>query len=232
MDAFSRKGLGLALADHLQASLPLEALDKAIASRGGSLKDLIHHSDRGRAIRLPRLRPAPEPDRRPRQHEPPRHAAGTTPRPRASSVPSKPSEGRRQSLSQPRRRPRARSEPSSTTSTTPADCIPRSAINRPLSSRTNSDKLRNVKQTNPCPCHRISRVSAEGRSPVGLMSEIVPVKGIEAVPLKADDPTTFIAFSSAIGASATDVDAARAFLTFLQSSLAKETFETQGLTTP
>jgi transposase InsO family protein len=36
MDAFSRKVLGWALADHLQASLPLEALDKAIASRGGS----------------------------------------------------------------------------------------------------------------------------------------------------------------------------------------------------
>ena len=47
MDAFSRKVVGWALADHLQASLPLEALDKAIASRGSSLKDLIHHSDRG-----------------------------------------------------------------------------------------------------------------------------------------------------------------------------------------
>ena len=47
MDAFSRKVVGWALADHLEASLPLEALDKAIASRGGSLKDLIHHSDRG-----------------------------------------------------------------------------------------------------------------------------------------------------------------------------------------
>src|SRR5277367_4442348 len=32
MDAFSRKVVGWALADHLQASLPLEALDKAIAS--------------------------------------------------------------------------------------------------------------------------------------------------------------------------------------------------------
>src|SRR6202451_3356611 len=47
MDAFSRKVVGWALADHLQASLPLEALDKAISSRSGSLKDLIHHSDRG-----------------------------------------------------------------------------------------------------------------------------------------------------------------------------------------
>ena len=44
-------------------------------------------------------------------------------------------------------------------------CTLRSATSRPLSSRTNSDKLRNVKQTTPCPCHRISRVSAEGRSP-------------------------------------------------------------------
>jgi putative transposase len=47
VDAFSRKVVGWALADHLQASLPLEALDKAVASRAGSLKDLIHHSDRG-----------------------------------------------------------------------------------------------------------------------------------------------------------------------------------------
>jgi putative transposase len=47
IDAFSRKVVGWALADHLQASLPLEALDKAIASRAGALKDLIHHSDRG-----------------------------------------------------------------------------------------------------------------------------------------------------------------------------------------
>ena len=45
---FSRKVAGWALADHLQAGFsPLEALDKAIASRGGSLKDLIHHSDCG-----------------------------------------------------------------------------------------------------------------------------------------------------------------------------------------
>src|ERR1700690_2183873 len=100
MDAFSRKVVGWALADHLQASLPLEALDKAIASRGGSLKDLIHHSHRGvqyacrdYALRLSQI--------------------------------------------------------------------------GALSSKTNSDKLRNVKQTNLCPCHRISRVSPEGRSPLG-----------------------------------------------------------------
>src|SRR5208283_4640071 len=66
--------------------------------------------------------------------------------------------------------PKATSAPSSTTSTTPADYIPPSAISRPLSSRTNSDKLRNVKQTNPCPSHRISRVSAEGRSPIAFLA--------------------------------------------------------------
>jgi transposase InsO family protein len=47
IDAFSRKVVGWALADHLQASLAIDALDKAIESRGISLKDLIHHSDRG-----------------------------------------------------------------------------------------------------------------------------------------------------------------------------------------
>ena len=47
IDAFSRKVVGWALDDHLEARLPIEALNKAIASRGGSLKDLIHHSDRG-----------------------------------------------------------------------------------------------------------------------------------------------------------------------------------------
>ena len=33
----------------------------------------------------------------------------------------------------------------------PADCIPRSAISRPLSSKTNSDKLRNVEANQPMP---------------------------------------------------------------------------------
>ena len=47
LDAFSRRAVGWALADHLEARLPIEALNMAIASRLGSLKDLIHHSDRG-----------------------------------------------------------------------------------------------------------------------------------------------------------------------------------------
>ena len=48
LDAYSRKVVGWAMASHLQASLALEALDMALASRelpppGG----LVHHSDRG-----------------------------------------------------------------------------------------------------------------------------------------------------------------------------------------
>jgi transposase InsO family protein len=47
LDAFSRKVVGWAMADHLKASLALEALDMALASRPVSPGGLVHHSDRG-----------------------------------------------------------------------------------------------------------------------------------------------------------------------------------------
>lgn len=47
LDAFSRKVVGWALADHLEASLAIEALDMAIAARDPAPHSLIHHSDRG-----------------------------------------------------------------------------------------------------------------------------------------------------------------------------------------
>jgi len=47
LDAFSRKVVGWALADHLEASLAIEALDMAIAARDPAPMSLIHHSDRG-----------------------------------------------------------------------------------------------------------------------------------------------------------------------------------------
>jgi putative transposase len=47
LDAFSRKVVGWALADHLAASLALEALNMALASRKPPPGELIHHSDRG-----------------------------------------------------------------------------------------------------------------------------------------------------------------------------------------
>ena len=46
LDAFSRRVVGWALADHLKASLAIEALDMALAARNPP-PGLIHHSDRG-----------------------------------------------------------------------------------------------------------------------------------------------------------------------------------------
>jgi transposase InsO family protein len=47
LDAFSRKVIGWALADHLEASLAIEALDMALTAREPAPDSLIHHSDRG-----------------------------------------------------------------------------------------------------------------------------------------------------------------------------------------
>jgi transposase InsO family protein len=46
MDLCSRRILGWSTADHLRASLPLEAMEKALAARHPSAA-LMHHSDRG-----------------------------------------------------------------------------------------------------------------------------------------------------------------------------------------
>ena len=47
LDAFSRKVVGWAMADHLRAELALNALDMALASRAVIAGGLVHHSDRG-----------------------------------------------------------------------------------------------------------------------------------------------------------------------------------------
>ena len=47
LDAFSRKVIGWALDDHLEARLAIEALDMAITARNPASQTLIHHSDRG-----------------------------------------------------------------------------------------------------------------------------------------------------------------------------------------
>jgi len=47
LDAFSRKVVGWAMADHLRASLALDALEMALASREVVAGGLVHHSDRG-----------------------------------------------------------------------------------------------------------------------------------------------------------------------------------------
>jgi transposase InsO family protein len=47
LDAFSRKVVGWAMADHLRASLALDALDMALREREVIPGRLVHHSDRG-----------------------------------------------------------------------------------------------------------------------------------------------------------------------------------------
>jgi transposase InsO family protein len=47
LDAFSRRVIGWALQRHLRASLAIEALEMAIATRRPAPGSLIHHSDRG-----------------------------------------------------------------------------------------------------------------------------------------------------------------------------------------
>jgi transposase InsO family protein len=47
LDAWSRRAVGWALADHLQASLALAALEMALAARPVVPGELVHHSDRG-----------------------------------------------------------------------------------------------------------------------------------------------------------------------------------------
>jgi transposase InsO family protein len=47
LDAFSRRVVGWAMADHLRASLAIDALTMALAERRPAWGSLIHHSDRG-----------------------------------------------------------------------------------------------------------------------------------------------------------------------------------------
>jgi transposase InsO family protein len=47
IDAFSRRVIGWAMADHLRASLAIDALNMALAERRPAWGSLIHHSDRG-----------------------------------------------------------------------------------------------------------------------------------------------------------------------------------------
>ena len=74
IDAFSRKVVGWALASHLEASLALKALDQALAARDPPPERLIHHSDRGVAVRLFGLCRAAGGAQNRHQHEPARQS--------------------------------------------------------------------------------------------------------------------------------------------------------------
>lgn len=47
IDVYTRKLLGYAISDHLRAEANMKALRMAIKNAGGSIQELIHHSDRG-----------------------------------------------------------------------------------------------------------------------------------------------------------------------------------------
>jgi putative transposase len=47
IDVFSRRVIGFSLADHMRASLVCDALQMAVATRGGNVAGVIFHSDRG-----------------------------------------------------------------------------------------------------------------------------------------------------------------------------------------
>ncbi len=68
LDAFSRKAVGWAFEDTLDASLAIAALEKALAARKPTPGSLIHHSDRG-VQGLDRLSPAACQSRHHHQHE-------------------------------------------------------------------------------------------------------------------------------------------------------------------
>ena len=47
LDLASRRVVGISMAPHLKASLATDALREAIATRGGQIRDVIFHTDRG-----------------------------------------------------------------------------------------------------------------------------------------------------------------------------------------
>ena len=83
------------------------------------------------------------------------------------------------------------------------------------------------------PCEGAVLVSkGEVELGVGMLSEVLPVAGIQALPYKTDDPASFIFFTGATAAGTKDAYAARALLAFLQSPKAKEVIKTQGMAAP
>jgi transposase InsO family protein len=59
LDLYSRRVIGWALADQLRASLVSDALEMAVATRGGNVDGVIFHSDRGCQGGLNRSSPSP-----------------------------------------------------------------------------------------------------------------------------------------------------------------------------
>ena len=103
LDAFSRKVVGWALADHLEASLAIEALDMALPARNPP-PGLIHHSDRGVQYACAAYSDRLEARGLARQHEPRRQSLRQR-QGRALHADPQGRRGQRQDLRLARRRP-------------------------------------------------------------------------------------------------------------------------------
>ena len=103
VDAFSRKVVGWALDDHLEARLAIEALDMAIDARN-PLPGVIHHSDRGVQYASGEYAGPPGSARLPTQHEPAGKSLGQR-QGRKLHEDAEGRRGRRQDLSEPPGRP-------------------------------------------------------------------------------------------------------------------------------
>jgi putative transposase len=151
IDAFSRKVVGFALDDHLEARLALAALDQAIAARNPAPDSLIHHSDRGVQYacadyveRLERHKIAVSMSRPGNPYDNAKAESFM------KTLKTEEVNGKAMSTS---KTPVARSAPSSKSSTTPSACTRRSAINPRLSSKLNSAGPTTANATTVKPCH-------------------------------------------------------------------------------
>ena len=135
LDLASRRVVGVSVAPHFKASLVADALREAIATRGGQMRDVVFHTDRG-SPHTPRG-PPPNCARSMASHSrwDGQGCAGTTQPPSLFSAPS-----RRNSSTEPTTRaatrPAYRSGTGSKPGTTPAGSTPRSANSHQTNGRT------------------------------------------------------------------------------------------------
>jgi molybdate transport system substrate-binding protein len=71
--------------------------------------------------------------------------------------------------------------------------------------------------------------SGEAELGVGLVSEIVSVRGVKSVPLMPHDPASYLHFAGAVAASSRNAAAARALLEYLTSPASQDVFEAKGM---
>ena len=67
---------------------------------------------------------------------------------------------------------------------------------------------------------------------VGMMSEVVPVAGVQAIPFRTDDPSSFIVFTGAVAGTSANAEGSRALLAYLRTAAVKDVIRSQGMTAP